>query len=122
MKHLPAIVGRAEFRQRVPLGSTSRAILIDDTGCYRGMVFTATVFADAADPQAALSSLAVQQLCSVAPTDDIAALMRRFDDAGADDIAVVDATGQVLGVVTEKYVRRRYLGESEAELRRLFGE
>lgn len=32
------------------------------------------------------------------------------------------ATGQVLGVVTEKYVRRRYLGESEAELRRLFGE
>lgn len=119
---LPQTTTIAEFRLRVPLGSTSRAIVVDDAGGYCGMVFTAAAFADAVDVQAPLSSLAVQQSCSVAPTDDIAALMRLFDDAGADDIAVVDATGQVLGVVTEKYVRRRYLGESEAELRRLFGE
>jgi hypothetical protein len=34
--------------------------------------------------------------------------MERFDESGADDLAVVDAEGRILGMLTEEYVRKRH--------------
>ncbi|WP_068071410.1 hypothetical protein [Novosphingobium lentum] len=39
-----------------------------------------------------------------------------------DDLAVVDSSGALLGILTEKYVRRRYADEADRALRELYGE
>lgn len=58
----------------------------------------------------------------LAPTTDIRATLKAFDLAAADELAVVDGVGRVLGVGTERHARRRYFEEIEASQRALFGE
>lgn len=53
---------------------------------------------------------------------DIRAILPLFDKAAADELAVVDESGLVLGVLTEKHARRRYFEEIESSQRALFGE
>lgn len=48
--------------------------------------------------------------------------MEMFDSSEADDLAVVDGTGRVLGLITEKFVRKRYAEELERAQRELYGE
>ncbi|MDH2151508.1 hypothetical protein [Sphingobium yanoikuyae] len=49
--------------------------------------------------------------------------MECFDESGADDLAVVDAEGRTrLGMLTEKYVRKRYVDEIDRSQRDLYGE
>ncbi len=48
--------------------------------------------------------------------------MKAFDTAATDELAVLDADGHVLGIVTETYVRRRYAEELDKAQRALFGE
>ncbi len=37
--------------------------------------------------------------------------MQRFDQTQSDEMAVVDEHGQVLGVLSERFVRKRYAEE-----------
>jgi chloride channel protein, CIC family len=53
---------------------------------------------------------------------DIASIIRRFEECGADDMAVVDGDGHVLGMLTEAYVRKRYGDELDRAQRELYGE
>ena len=48
--------------------------------------------------------------------------MARFDASGADELAVLDDDRQVLGILSESFVRRRYAEELEKAQRDLFGE
>jgi CIC family chloride channel protein len=48
--------------------------------------------------------------------------MRRFEESEADDLAVVSSSGVVLGILTEKYVQRRYADEADRALREIYGE
>jgi CIC family chloride channel protein len=48
--------------------------------------------------------------------------MRAFEEREANEFVVTDADGTVLGVVSERYVRRRYTDEIEKAQRELFGE
>ncbi len=47
----PADISVAEFRRRFPLGSASRAVLIEPGGSYAGILVPATACADGVDDQ-----------------------------------------------------------------------
>ncbi|WP_235525647.1 chloride channel protein [Sphingomonas sp. Leaf34] len=121
-KALPASITIAEFRRRVPLGATSRTVLVDAEDRYAGIVQTPTAYAEGLDPQAPVGSLAVVADAALVPTMDIAEVMRRFDASGADELAVLDDARAVLGILSESFVRRRYAEELEKAQRELFGE
>ncbi|RVT96628.1 chloride channel protein [Rhodovarius crocodyli] len=110
------------FRTRVPLGSASKAVVVDAEGRYRGILATAAAYAPELDADAPIGSIAALERDMLSPGADIQAMLKAFDSLGADEMAVVDAQGQVLGVVTERHARRRYFEEVEASQRELFGE
>jgi CIC family chloride channel protein len=118
----PAAGSIAEFRSRFPLGSTTRVILLDDTGRYAGIVLTPAAFADDVATNAPVADLATCREATLAPDQDIAAVMRAFEVAEADDLAVVDEEGRVLGLIGEAYVTRRYATELERQHLDLYGE
>jgi CIC family chloride channel protein len=112
----------ADFRARVPLGSASKAVMVDATGHYRGIVPTAVAYAPDLDGDMPAASLAILSDVMLEPRADIRTILPLFDREGADELAVVDAVGVVIGILTEKHVRRRYFEEIEASQRALFGE
>jgi len=112
----------AAFRDMVPLGATSRVLLTDAERRYRGIVATVEAWDPALDPQAPITTLARHVDHSVSPSTVISEVLDMFEVLGADDLAVVDVTGRVLGVLSEKYVNRRYIDESEKYQSQLFGE
>ena len=59
---------------------------------------------------------------TLSPDQDAAEIMRAFEEREANEFVVTDADGTVLGVVSERYVRRRYTDEIEKAQRELFGE
>nr|WP_282580422.1 chloride channel protein [Sphingomonas faeni] len=121
-KALPATTTIAEFRRRVPLGATSRTVLIDTDDRYAGIVQTPTAYAEGLELTAPVGQLAVNGDAALSPTMDIAEIMRRFDASGADELAVLDDDRGVLGILSESFVRRRYAEELEKAQRDLFGE
>jgi CIC family chloride channel protein len=112
----------AELREHVPLGSTSRVVLTDGKGDYRGIVPTAQAYIETLDVDTPLSQLAKQTEVYVRPDMDVSAILRVFEDFGVDDLAVVDENHRLLGMLTEKYVNRRYAEELERSQREFFGE
>ncbi|MBT0668918.1 chloride channel protein [Novosphingobium profundi] len=118
----PAALSVNEFRARVPLGSASKAILADDDQRYAGIVTTEAAYNPDLDPETPLAELARLTGKHLSPASDMRAMLRLFDDAGADELAVVDGIGRVVGVVSERHARRRYFEEMEASQRSLFGE
>lgn len=118
----PAGTTITEFRRRFPLGSTSRVVLIDEAGHYAGIALTAAAFAEGLDPAGAIGSLAVNLTAVLTPDMDIQRIMQAFDTLGADELAVLDTAGEVLGLLSETFVRRRYAEELEKAQRELFGE
>lgn len=117
-----ATMSIAEFRASIALGSTSKTVVTDADGHYRGIVATAAAYHPDLDPAAPIATLAVQQDISLLPATGIDAILQLFDGAAADELAVVDGVGAVVGVVTERHARRRYFEELETSQREIFGE
>jgi CIC family chloride channel protein len=117
-----ADISLAEFRRRYPLGSGSRVVLADPDGIYVGIVPTAAAFSAASGDEPAPRELAILKHRTLSPDADVAAVMRAFEEEEADDIAVADPEGRLLGLLSEKYVQRRYVAELEKAQRALFGE
>ena len=118
----PASMSIAEFRCAFPLGSTSRAVLVDADGTYAGIAVVPSAYADGLDPAAPVATLASNREAALGPDMDIGAVMASFDEARTDELAVLDNDRHVLGIVSESYVRRRYAEELEKAQRELFGE
>ncbi len=112
----------ADLREKVPLGSTSRVLLVDANGEYRGIVSTAQAYIDANDTLTPLKELARQTEVYARPDMDISAILRLFDHFSVDDMAVVGEDHKLLGLLTENYVNRRYAEELEQSQREFFGE
>jgi CIC family chloride channel protein len=110
------------FRQSVPQGSVSKAVLVDEQGHYGGIVPMAAAHAPTLDAEAPIETVARLQDKALMPAMGIRAVLEALDEAGADELAVVSAEGQVLGVLSEQHARRRYLEEIEADQKRMFGE
>jgi CIC family chloride channel protein len=112
----------AQFRALVPLGATSRVVLTDNGTHYRGIVQTAQAYAPGRDPDEPVAALAQLVENGVAASTGVEAILDHFEQHGADDLAVIDKDGRVIGVLTEKYVNRRYIEESEKAQHELFGD
>lgn len=110
------------FCQTVPQGSVSKAVLVDEGGHYGGIVPMAAAHAPALDADAPIETTAILKDKVLTPAMGIRAILEALDEAGADELAVVSAEGQVLGVLSEQHARRRYLEEIEADQKRMFGE
>ena len=119
---IPLDMTVAEFRQLVPLGSTKKSVLTDGTGHYRGIVPTASAFRPDLDTHDGVASIAILTDTTLTPNTGIDAVLRMFDRESVDELAVVDDDGHVLGIVTEKYARRRYFEGIEMSQRVIFGE
>lgn len=111
-----------EFRARVPLGKTAKAILVDVEGRYRGIVPTAAAFHPDLEDTAPIAGLAMHSGIVMRATMDIRSILKLFDEAAADELAVVDEQDRVIGVVGERHARRRYFEALETSERELFGE
>lgn len=118
----PASESTGAFRSRFPLGSVSRVVLTDENGDYAGIVTPGLVYADGVAKDSPVGSLIRAPLPPLRPEQNIAEIMKVFDTAQADELAVVDASGAVLGTLSEKFVRKRYAEELEKAQRELFGE
>ncbi|WP_062203346.1 chloride channel protein [Aureimonas sp. AU12] len=118
----PAGTTIAEFRRRFPLGSTSRVVLTGEDGRYLGIVVTAAAYAENVELDTSVEALAGTKTRVLAPENDIGVVMATFDDAGTDELAIVDRDGQVLGFLSETYVRKRYAEELEKAQRDFYGE
>jgi CIC family chloride channel protein len=112
----------AEFRRRFPLGASSRVIVVDDDRRYEGIVLTASAYAESANAEAPIGSLASGREVSLLPDANIEEVMQAFDQTETEQLAVVDADHKVLGLLAEAYVSRRYARELEKIQLGLFGE
>jgi CIC family chloride channel protein len=112
----------AEARRRFALGSTKQLLLVDDSGAYAGLTPIAALYAEPADPAVSVASLAQQVEAVLAPDMGIKEIMEAFDRTETDVLAVVDADGAPLGLVSEAYATRRYADELEKARRDLIGE
>jgi CIC family chloride channel protein len=119
---VPASISIADFRDRFPLGSTRRVVLTDPQEHYLGLVETAKAFDAKLHPDEAIGTLAMLRDIALKPGQDIVTVMKVFDATEADDLAVVDEQGKVLGTLSERFVHRRYTDEIEKAQRELFGE
>jgi CIC family chloride channel protein len=122
---LPSIAESAtlgEFRRRFPLGGVGRVVLLDETGRYAGLAPTAAAYVEGHAPEERVAVLAQSRTVTLTPEMNIAEVMQTFDAAQAEELAVVDEAGEVLGVLAEAYVSRRYARELEKVQEGLFGE
>jgi CIC family chloride channel protein len=112
----------AAFRRRFPLGASSRVILIDAEERYAGLVLTAQAYADGVQPESLVGELALNQDVTLSPEMNIEAVMRAFETTQTEELAVVDESRYVLGLLAEAYVTRRYASELERQQMDLYGE
>ncbi|HEY4135203.1 MAG TPA: chloride channel protein [Alphaproteobacteria bacterium] len=114
--------GIGEFRRRFPLGSTTRVILVDDAQHYAGIVQTANAYVEGRNAEDPISALAASQDVTLTPETNIEQIMHIFERTETEELAVVDAERNVLGLLAEAYVSRRYAKELEKMQEGLFGK
>jgi CIC family chloride channel protein len=107
----------AELRQRYPLGSTQRVVVVDPDGGYLGVVLTAEAFAMAEQPGGdagrTCAQIAHWKDVLLLPEMNIKQAVSIFERAESEALAVVDGveTRRVVGLLTEGYALRRYAEE-----------
>lgn len=122
VKQLPADASVATFRERFPLGSTTRVVLLDPHDRYAGIVDTATAWSPEIEPGAEIGTLARLRETKLSLDMGIGAVLEAFDRVAADDLAVTTSDGKLAGLITERHARRRYAEELERSQRELYGE
>ncbi|MDO9711733.1 chloride channel protein [Paracraurococcus lichenis] len=107
-RSVPAGMTPAAFRQAVPLGAATHAVLLDEQGRYAGLVSVPEVHA--APPETAtLAMLARQRDRMLLPGTNAREAMAMFEASEAEALAVVDGPNRrVLGLLTEAHLLRRY--------------
>jgi CIC family chloride channel protein len=112
----------AEFRRRFPLGSVRVVVVTDAQRLYAGLIRTSAAFATDKPEDTDIAEVTTLVETALQPEQDASAIMRKFEECEVDDLAVLDPEGRVLGIVSERYVRRRYTEEIEKAQRELFGD
>lgn len=118
----PETMPVAEFRHRYPPAAASRVVLLDTLDRYAGILVPAAAYGAGLDDAGPVSRLATNLGATLSFEMDIKTVMAMFDRLEADELAVTDSDRRVIGVLTEKYVRRRFADELEEVQRGLFGE
>ncbi len=112
------------FRRDVPLGSTSRVVVVDASDRYAGIALVAEVHAPDTPDSARLTDLLHDTDDVLLPQMTIKDAVSMFETAESDALAVVDGkdSRRVIGLLTEAYALRRYSEELERRRRELSGE
>ncbi len=122
-RRVPLDMTLETFRRQFPLGSVGRAVAVDQTGRYAGIMATSEAHAD--QDEAATVADAIHHSQSVLlPQMTIKEAVRMFETAESDELAVVDAVDsmRVIGTLTEQFALRRYTEELEKRRRELSGD
>lgn len=114
----------AAFRRDVPLGAASRAVVIDASDRYVGIVLVAEAHAPETPDDAALTDLLHYTDDMLQPQMTIKDAVSLFERAESDALAVVDGkdSRRVIGLLTEAHALRRYSEELDRRRRELSGE
>jgi CIC family chloride channel protein len=114
----------AEFRAAVPLGSAQRVVAIDGEGRYAGVLIVAEVYSEQNNPDSTVLTLARFRDSVLVPSMNVQSAAETFQRAGAEELAVVKDFGdrQVVGLLTEGHLMRRYAEELDKARRDLSGE
>ena len=106
-----------ELRQRHPLGSTQRVVVLDAEGRYLGLALTGEAFAadnqPGGDAGRTAGDIARWPDQVLLPEMNIKQAVSVFERAEAEALAVVDSldSRKVVGLLTEGYALRRYAEE-----------
>lgn len=125
VRTVSAGLGLDSFRAMFPLGSTQRAIAVDGTGGYAGVVVVADAYApDTAEGRADIAPLLRHRDAMLLPSMTVADAAKLFEAANAEELAVVESlhTRKVVGLLTEQYLLRRYAEELDKARRDITGE
>jgi CIC family chloride channel protein len=114
----------AEFRKAVPLGSAQRVVVVDADGRYAGVLIVAEVHSEQTNPDSTVLTLAKFRDSVLVPSMNVQSAAETFQRAGAEELAVVKDFGdrQVVGLLTEGHLMRRYAEELDKARRDLSGE
>lgn len=116
----------AECRRKYALGSRPAVIVVNNKDEYCGLVLLSELFSADLDTLAEDIQLAKIVNCvqmTLLPEMNVKSAMKMFDDAAAEVLAVVTSgtRRKVIGLLSESYVRRRYIEEIDKAARGLIG-
>jgi CIC family chloride channel protein len=108
----------ADARSLLPPGATKQAALLDSNRKYMGLVLTGDLYTSDNPTNQSVHSLARYHHHFLIPTWDVRHAVEAFAISEADALVVVDneVSCQVIGIVTEAYLLRRYGQELERRL------
>ncbi|WP_147093440.1 chloride channel protein [Swaminathania salitolerans] len=111
-------------RQLCPPGHAPQIVLGDSDRRYRGIVLVPDIHLPGTPPDRPLAALAQNEGTMLLPGMDIRDAARAFEQAETDALVVVDSleTRHVIGLLTERYVLRRYAEALDRTRRELAGE
>jgi CIC family chloride channel protein len=114
----------AEFCGRFALGAKTQVVAVDKDGHYAGIVFVAEAHGPNGAKAASVNDVLHYRGVVLLPDMNIKQVVAVFDWAEAESLVVVDESkrGQVIGILTEAYVLRRYAEELEHRRRDIIGE
>lgn len=112
------------LRAAVPLGAHRLVVLVDGEGRYGGLVQMADAHAPACADSDPVTAIARQADAMLLPAMNVKEAATAFDAAHAEDLAVVEdkAGRQLVGLLGEAYVLKRYARELERARRGLGAE
>ena len=115
-------IGR--FRLVFPLGSTSHVVALDEDKNYAGVVQVAEAHTPDLDESIAVRDILHFTDTILLPSMTVKEALVLFDKAESEALAVIEGpkNRQVVGLLTEAYVLRRYTDELEQRRQELLGE
>jgi len=113
----------AVFRDKFPLGARTKVVALDDDGRYVGIAFVGEAHGSQDSKAARVEDILHYQHVTLLPDMDIKQVVAAFDRAEAEALVVVSEKkpGQVIGILTEAYVLRRYTEQLERRRRDIVG-
>ncbi|KEQ04238.1 chloride channel protein [Pseudorhizobium pelagicum] len=115
-----------EFRHQFPLGSTQRAILVDDDDRYLGIIFVPEVYAEESDntQDGGIGRFIRLRNDTLQPQMNARQAAAIFDKTRSEALAVVNnlIERRVVGQLSEAHTLRRYSEELDRRRREAVGE
>ena len=116
-----------EFKERFPIGSAQRVVLVDGTGKYSGLVLVPEIYANLTDTDETgkdLSEFIRYKNDFLQPQMNAKQAAAIFDKTESEALAVVNnlIERKVVGQLSEAHTLRRYSEELDRRRREISGE
>ncbi len=124
VRTVPAHTTVSRFRMVHPLGSTTHVVAVDEDRNYAGIILVAEAHAPELDDSKPVRDILHFSDFMLLPTMSAKEAAALFDRAEAEALAVIASADnhEVIGLLTEAYVLRRYSEELEQRRQDLLGE